>query len=72
MNHNKFKKLSYLVPVLLLAMVSLAFVMPQPDLLRKLETNLTSWRTQYAPEAGNPPDQLAHPVRAREGIPAPG
>ena len=50
MNDHKLKNLRYLLPVLLLAMVSLAFVMPQPDLLRKLETHLASWRTQYTPE----------------------
>ncbi|MBF8964984.1 TonB-dependent receptor plug domain-containing protein [Pontibacter sp. FD36] len=44
------KKWAYLVPALLLALVSMAFVSPQTDLLQKLETHLASWRTQYAPE----------------------
>ncbi|MBX0335422.1 TonB-dependent receptor plug domain-containing protein [Pontibacter sp. HSC-14F20] len=43
-------KWAYLLPVLLLAFVSLAFVSPQTDLLQKLETHLASWRTTYAPE----------------------
>lgn len=50
MNHHKFINLRYLVPVILLALVSLAFVSPQPDLLQKLGAHLASWRTNYAPE----------------------
>jgi hypothetical protein len=50
MNYYKIKSWRYLLPVLLLAFVSLAFVNPQGDLFGKLQANLTNWRTQYAPE----------------------
>jgi hypothetical protein len=49
---KRYKKISwlYLAPVLLLALVSLAFINPQNDLPGKLQAYLTNWRTQYAPE----------------------
>ena len=44
------RKWPYLLSILLLTVVSLAFVSPQSGLLQKLESHLTNWRTNYAPE----------------------
>ncbi|WP_299707893.1 TonB-dependent receptor plug domain-containing protein [uncultured Pontibacter sp.] len=50
MNRNKLERWRYILPVLLLAFVSLAFVSQKPDLLNTLQAHLASWNTQYAPE----------------------
>ena len=48
MNLNKIKNIKYMLPVLLLSLVS--FVSPPPDFLKSLQINLETWRSQYAPE----------------------
>ncbi|MDX5482940.1 MAG: TonB-dependent receptor plug domain-containing protein [Hymenobacteraceae bacterium] len=50
MNRNNLIIFKYVLPVLLLAFVALAFVSPQSDLLKDLKANLSIWRNQYAPE----------------------
>ena len=50
MNRNKMKGWRYLLPVMLLASVSLASLTQKADLLSTLQAHLTNWRTQYAPE----------------------
>ncbi|MDX5483057.1 MAG: TonB-dependent receptor plug domain-containing protein, partial [Hymenobacteraceae bacterium] len=50
MNRNNLIIFKYILPVLLLAFVALAFVSPQSDLLKDLKANLSIWRSQYTPE----------------------